>query len=120
MIRAWPTAGGVVRGAPVDDVGGRSTGTPDELGSAWDGRRVHLPLHSIYNGQPFGCPNAGVDMTFDFPTLIAHAATVFSQVEPGRVPAAEPAKQSRAPAAHMRVDHATSEPPTCEGVDAAR
>jgi fumarylacetoacetate (FAA) hydrolase len=48
--------------------------TPDELGSAWDGRRVHLPLHSTCNGQPFGCPNAGIDMTFDFPTLIAHAA----------------------------------------------
>jgi fumarylacetoacetate (FAA) hydrolase len=48
--------------------------TPDELGPAWDGRRVTLPLHSIYNGQAFGCPNAGVDMNFDFPTLIAHAA----------------------------------------------
>jgi fumarylacetoacetate (FAA) hydrolase len=48
--------------------------TPDELGPAWDGRRIHLPLHSIYNGQAFGCPNAGIDMTFDFPTLIAHAA----------------------------------------------
>ncbi|WP_046864910.1 fumarylacetoacetate hydrolase family protein [Microvirga massiliensis] len=48
--------------------------TPDELGSVWDGRRVHLPLNSTYNGQPFGCPNAGIDMTFDFPTLIAHAA----------------------------------------------
>jgi fumarylacetoacetate (FAA) hydrolase len=48
--------------------------TPDELGPAWDGRRIHLPLHSIYNGQAFGCPNAGIDMTFDFLTLIAHAA----------------------------------------------
>ena len=26
------------------------------------------------NGQPFGEPNAGVDMTFDFGQLIAHAA----------------------------------------------
>jgi fumarylacetoacetate (FAA) hydrolase len=48
--------------------------TPDELGAAWDGGRVHLPLRSQINGQPLGMPNAGVDMTFDFPTLIAHAA----------------------------------------------
>jgi len=47
---------------------------PDALGDAWDGGRLHLPLLSQINGQPFGCPNAGVDMTFDFPTLIAHAA----------------------------------------------
>ncbi len=48
--------------------------TPDELGAAWDGGRVHLPLVSHVNGQKLGEPNAGADMTFDFPTLIAHAA----------------------------------------------
>ena len=48
--------------------------TPDELGPAWDGAKLALPLHCTLNGQPFGRPNAGVDMTFDFPTLIAHAA----------------------------------------------
>lgn len=48
--------------------------TPDELGSAWDGQRVHLPLYSYLNGVLFGQPNAGVDMTFSFPQLIAHAA----------------------------------------------
>ena len=48
--------------------------TPDELGDAWDGGRLRLPLLSVLNGQPFGRPNAGEDMTFDFPTLIAHAA----------------------------------------------
>jgi fumarylacetoacetate (FAA) hydrolase len=48
--------------------------TPDELGDAWDGGKLHLPLLSTLNGKPFGRPNAGVDMTFDFPTLIAHAA----------------------------------------------
>ncbi|MGB6119979.1 MAG: fumarylacetoacetate hydrolase family protein, partial [Mesorhizobium sp.] len=48
--------------------------TPDELGEAWDGGRLHLPLVVDVNGQPFGRVNAGVDMTFDFPTLIAHAA----------------------------------------------
>jgi fumarylacetoacetate (FAA) hydrolase len=48
--------------------------TPDELGDAWDGGKLHLPLRSTLNGKPFGCPNAGVDMTFDFPTLVSHAA----------------------------------------------
>jgi fumarylacetoacetate (FAA) hydrolase len=48
--------------------------TPDELGEAWDGGKLHLPLLSTLNGQPFGKPDAGIDMTFDFPTLIAHAA----------------------------------------------
>jgi len=48
--------------------------TPDELGDAWDGSKVHLPLNTYYNNKLFGSPNAGVDMTFDFPTLIAHAA----------------------------------------------
>jgi fumarylacetoacetate (FAA) hydrolase len=47
--------------------------TPDELGEAWDGGKVHLPLRRL-NGKPFGKADAGVDMTFDFPTLIAHAA----------------------------------------------
>jgi fumarylacetoacetate (FAA) hydrolase len=48
--------------------------TPDELGDAWDGRKVHRPLLVHLNGQPFGRAEAGVDMTFDFPTLVAHAA----------------------------------------------
>jgi fumarylacetoacetate (FAA) hydrolase len=48
--------------------------TPDELGEAWDGGKLNLPLLSFVNGVPFGKPEAGVDMTFDFPTLIAHAA----------------------------------------------
>jgi len=48
--------------------------TPDELGAAWDGGKVHLPLLSWLNGKPFGKPEAGMDMTFDFPRLIAHAA----------------------------------------------
>lgn len=48
--------------------------TPDELGDAWDGGRLSLPLLSFVNGAPFGRPDAGKDMTFDFPRLIAHAA----------------------------------------------
>jgi fumarylacetoacetate (FAA) hydrolase len=47
--------------------------TPDELGDAWDGGRVHLPLLAFVNDTPFGRPNAGVDMVFDFNDLIAHA-----------------------------------------------
>ncbi len=48
--------------------------TPDELGTAWDGQRVHLPLYSYLNNQLFGQPDAGTDMTFSFPQLLAHAA----------------------------------------------
>jgi fumarylacetoacetate (FAA) hydrolase len=48
--------------------------TPDELGEAWSGAKVHLPLVVTYNGATFGRPNAGVDMTFSFAQLIAHAA----------------------------------------------
>lgn len=47
--------------------------TPDELGDAWYENKVHLPLVSTYNHKPFGRPNAGVDMTFDFADLIVHA-----------------------------------------------
>jgi fumarylacetoacetate (FAA) hydrolase len=48
--------------------------TPDELGDAWDGGKLHLPLITHLNGSLFGKPNAGEDMQFDFPALIAHAA----------------------------------------------
>jgi fumarylacetoacetate (FAA) hydrolase len=48
--------------------------TPDELGAAWDGRKVRRPLLSWINGRKLGEPDAGVDMTFDFPALVAHAA----------------------------------------------
>ena len=48
--------------------------TPDELGSAWDGGKLNLPLLVQVNGEVLGRPNAGVDMHFEFPRLIAHAA----------------------------------------------
>lgn len=48
--------------------------TPDALGDAWDGGKLHLPLLSYLNGEKVGWTEAGVDMTFHFPTLIAHAA----------------------------------------------
>ncbi len=46
--------------------------TPDELGDAWKGGKVHLPLRSSWNGKLVGQPHAGVDMVFNFPQLIAH------------------------------------------------
>lgn len=48
--------------------------TPDELGDAWRGGKVHLPLRAELNGKLFGSPDAGTDMNFDFGRLIAHAA----------------------------------------------
>jgi fumarylacetoacetate (FAA) hydrolase len=48
--------------------------TPERLGDHWLGGKLHLPLLTGLNGEPFGCPETGVDMTFDFPSLIAHAA----------------------------------------------
>jgi fumarylacetoacetate (FAA) hydrolase len=48
--------------------------SPDTLGEAWKDGKLHLPLLVTYNGQPFGKADAGVDMTFDFGTLVAHAA----------------------------------------------
>lgn len=48
--------------------------TPDALGGAWRGGKLHLPLLVTLNGKPFGRADAGVDMTFNFGELIAHAA----------------------------------------------
>ena len=48
--------------------------TPEALGNAWDGAKLHQPLRAILNDKLIGQPNAGVDMTFDFGQLIAHAA----------------------------------------------
>ena len=48
--------------------------TPDALGDRWKGGKLHGELTVDLNGQPFGRADAGVDMTFDFGTLIAHLA----------------------------------------------
>ena len=48
--------------------------TLDELGADWKEGKLHLPLHSTLNGTLVGSPNAGVDMTFNFGQLVAHAA----------------------------------------------
>lgn len=48
--------------------------TPDELGAQWRDGKLHGALEVTLNGKPFGRADAGVDMTFDFGTLVAHAA----------------------------------------------
>ena len=48
--------------------------TPDTLGPAWTGGKLHGALKVDLNGAPFGRADAGVDMIFDFGTLIAHLA----------------------------------------------
>jgi len=48
--------------------------TPDELGAAWSGDKLHLPMRTWINGAWFGEAEAGVDMQFSFAQLIAHAA----------------------------------------------
>jgi fumarylacetoacetate (FAA) hydrolase len=48
--------------------------TPDELGERWQEGKLHGPLRVDLNGKPFGRADAGVDMTFDFGTLVAHLA----------------------------------------------
>lgn len=48
--------------------------TPDELCDAWHDGKVHLPLVIHHNGELFGRPNAGIDMTFNFASMVAHVA----------------------------------------------
>jgi fumarylacetoacetate (FAA) hydrolase len=48
--------------------------TPEELGAHWTDHKLQLPLLVDLNQQPFGKPNAGEDMTFNFAQLVAHAA----------------------------------------------
>ena len=48
--------------------------TPDELGAAWDGRRIQRPISVHVNETLLGQPDCGTDMRFDYPHLIAHAA----------------------------------------------
>ncbi len=54
--------------------------TPDALGERWRDGKLHGVLQVDLNGQPFGRADAGVDMTFDFGTLIAHLAKTRSLV----------------------------------------
>jgi fumarylacetoacetate (FAA) hydrolase len=58
--------------------------TPDELGSAWDGDKVSLPIVSTYNGKVFGRPNTGVGVLFAFPELVAFGAQT-REIGPGSI-----------------------------------
>ncbi len=64
---------GFVHGKPPTAFGPAAV-TPDALGDAWDGGKLNLAVLCTLNGERVGWTEAGVDMTFDFPTLIAHAA----------------------------------------------
>ena len=46
--------------------------TPEELGTAWRGGRLHLTLQSTLNGRKVGQHDAGDGMAFHFGQLIAH------------------------------------------------
>jgi fumarylacetoacetate (FAA) hydrolase len=48
--------------------------TPDEVGTAWRGGRLHLSLESRWNGQRVGLTEAGPEMVFHFGQLMAHVA----------------------------------------------
>jgi fumarylacetoacetate (FAA) hydrolase len=48
--------------------------TPDELGDAWRGGRVHLTLQASWNGRQVGQCEAGPEMNFHFGQLMAHLA----------------------------------------------
>ncbi|MEK8047218.1 MAG: fumarylacetoacetate hydrolase [Burkholderiales bacterium PBB6] len=58
--------------------------TPDELGDAWQGGKVHLTLQSTWNGRKVGQCEAGPEMTFHFGQLIAHLAKT-RQVRAGSI-----------------------------------
>ena len=58
--------------------------TPDELGEDWRDGRVHRPLTVHLNGQLFGNPDAGRDMVFNFPQLVAHV-TKTREMEAGSI-----------------------------------
>ena len=47
--------------------------TKEELGEAWKGGRIHLPMSVHFNGKPFGKADTG-EMHFHFGQIIAHAA----------------------------------------------
>lgn len=48
--------------------------TPEELGAAWQGSTIDLPLLVDYNDKPFGKANVKTDMTFNMAELVSHAA----------------------------------------------
>jgi fumarylacetoacetate (FAA) hydrolase len=69
--------------------------TPDELGADWKEGRVHRPLTVHLNGQLFGQPDAGTDMIFNFPQLLAHVSKTREMVA-GSIIGSGPSRTSRA------------------------
>jgi fumarylacetoacetate (FAA) hydrolase len=70
--------------------------TPDELGSAWRGGRLHLEMEAVWNGHRLGLCDAGAPMQFHFGELIAHlcrtrAVRAGSVVGSGPVSSPDPA-----------------------------
>jgi fumarylacetoacetate (FAA) hydrolase len=63
--------------------------TPDELGEAWRGGKVHLPLRSARNGDAGGQPDAAEAMAFSFPQLLAHLCRT-RRVGAGTIVGSEP------------------------------
>lgn len=74
---------GFVQSKPATAFGPAAV-TPDELGAAWSGGRVCLPVVSRWNGRQMGAPDAGEGMDFPFGTLIAHLAAT-RQVRAGSI-----------------------------------
>ncbi len=64
---------GFVQGKPATAFGPLAV-TPDELGAAWQGGRLHLALESRWNDRRVGLCDAGPEMNFHFGQLVAHAA----------------------------------------------
>ena len=58
--------------------------TPDELGDAWDGDKLHGAVVSTYNGREFGHPDAGKGVLFDFAALVAFGAQT-REIGPGSI-----------------------------------
>ncbi len=58
--------------------------TPDELGDAWQGGRLHRPLEVSWNGEWYGAPDAGPEMHFSFPRIIEHI-TQTRPLRPGAI-----------------------------------
>jgi fumarylacetoacetate (FAA) hydrolase len=48
--------------------------TPDELGDAWSGGKIHLPMDVHWNGEWYGSPEAGDAMHFSFHELVEHVS----------------------------------------------
>ena len=68
-----PKGFGFVQSKPTSSFAAAAV-PPADLGSAWDGERFHLRVRSSVNGALLGDADAGQDMFFGYPELIAHAA----------------------------------------------